>query len=62
MVGWLEDNLKILFLHPKLIKTGGILMSADGRAGGWSVSKTLFLKILPQFSSHQNETCYTWSL
>ena len=31
---------------------------ADGR----SVGELLCLKLLPQFSSYLNETCYTWSL
>jgi len=38
------------------IRGGGILESADGRAGGCEM---LCLKLLPQFLNHLNETCYT---
>ena len=30
--------------------------------GSWSVGEMFCLKLLPQFLSYLNETCYTWSL
>ena len=50
--------------YPQLITSGrgrgDILESSRWSSGAQSVSKMLCLKLLPQFSSHLNETCYTW--
>ena len=47
---------------PPTNRISGILESADSLMGGRSVGEMLCLKLLPQFSSHLHETCYTQSL
>ena len=54
------DGLTI-FIHfsSKLLKLGGGILEAPcRRSGSWLVGEMLCLKLLPQFLSHINLTCY----
>ena len=46
--------------YPQLMKQGRIYWSQQ--TVDWAVGETLCLKLLPQFSSNLNETCYIWPL
>jgi len=51
--------MQSVFIPPSNeIRRVGVLKTVDS----WAVGEMLCLKLLPHFSCHLNETCYTWSL